>query len=84
MLGSILKKHQEVFKSELGKFSGYKAKIHVEENSQPHFCRARPVPLAMKPLVAKELDRLVEQGILEPVEFSDWVAPIVPVLKSDK
>ena len=84
MLRSILKKHQEVFKCELGKFSGYKAKIHIEENSQPHFCRTRPVPLAMKPLVAKELDRLVEQGILESVEFSDWAAPIVPVLKSDK
>jgi hypothetical protein len=27
---------------------------------------------------------LQEQGVLEPVEFADWAAPIVPVLKSDK
>ena len=26
----------------------------------------------------------MEQGILTPVQFADWGAPIVPVLKSDK
>ena len=30
------------------------------------------------------LKKLVEEGILEPVQFSEWTAPIVPVLKSDK
>ena len=32
----------------------------------------------------KELDRLVEQGTLNPVQFADWAAPIVPVLKGGK
>ena len=32
----------------------------------------------------KELDRLIELQIIEPVLFSDWSAPIVPILKSDK
>ena len=27
---------------------------------------------------------MVDQGILTPVQFADWVAPIIPVLKSDK
>ena len=30
-----------------------------------------------------ELERLQSQGIIEPVQFSDWAAPIVPVPKSD-
>ena len=30
-----------------------------------------------------ELELLQKQGIIEPVQFSDWAAPIVPVLKSD-
>ena len=30
------------------------------------------------------LDRLVAEGIIEPVQFADWAAPIVPVVKQDK
>ena len=32
----------------------------------------------------KELDRLVEEGTLEPVEYSEWASPIVAVLKPGK
>ena len=33
--------------------------------------------------VEKELDHLLTLGIIRPVQFSDWAAPIVPVLKGD-
>ena len=42
------------------------------------------MPYSMCSLVEKELDRLIQEGILEPVQFANWAAPIVPVLKSDK
>ena len=35
-------------------------------------------------MVDKELTRLVEEGTLEPVEHSEWAAPIVAVLKKKK
>ena len=38
----------------------------------------------MKEKIEQEIDRLVEVGIIEPIQLSDWAAPIVPVLKSDK
>ena len=31
----------------------------------------------------EELDRLQRNGIIEPVKFSKWATPIVPILKSD-
>ena len=37
----------------------------------------------MRAKVKEEIDGLVSEGILEPVEYADWVAPVVAVLKSD-
>ena len=76
-------KYAAVFKEELGKVKGYKAKIHLKENASPHFCKPRPVPFAIKEKVEQELRRLQDEGIISPVEFSEWAAPIVPVIKTD-
>ena len=50
----------------------------------PKFCKARPVPYALKGQVEEELVTLTREGILEPVEMAEWAAPIVPVVKTDK
>jgi len=83
-LQEIFESHQELFRDELGTLRGYKAKIFVDANVKPRYCKARTVPYSMRSLVEKELDRLIQEGILEPVQFANWAAPIVPVLKSDK
>ena len=56
----------------------------VDPNAQPRFCKARQVPYALRGKVEQELTRLTQEGILQPVQFAEWAAPIVPVLKSDK
>ena len=33
--------------------------------------------------IGVELKRLQEEGTIEPVQFSEWAAPIVPILKPD-
>ena len=62
---------------------GTQAKIQVNPKAQPHFHKARPVPFALKTKVEQELERLERERIITPVQFSDWAAPIVPVVKSD-
>ncbi|XP_038646334.1 uncharacterized protein K02A2.6-like, partial [Scyliorhinus canicula] len=43
----------------------------------------RPVPYALLEKVEGELTRLETLGIIRPVRFADWAAPIVPVIKPD-
>ena len=78
-----LSKHKGVFSPELGKAAHIEAKLQVEQDATPTFCKARKVPYALREKVENELKRLEANGIIEPVKFSNWAAPVVPVLKPD-
>jgi hypothetical protein len=80
---NVLNKHQDLFKDELGKLQGYQVHLAIKKGAQPKFCKARPVPLALKSKVSDELHRLEQTGVIERVTFSQWAAPIVPVMKQN-
>ena len=82
-LQGILDTYTTIFSSELGGLKGTNATIRVDPTAQPRFHKPRAVPYALKAKIEKELDRLIQQGVIEPIEFSEWAAPIVPVLKKD-
>ncbi|UYV79597.1 K02A2.6-like, partial [Cordylochernes scorpioides] len=44
---------------------------------------ARSLPFSLKKKVENEIDGMVNEGILQPIEYANWAAPIVPVLKKD-
>ena len=83
-LQNLLEKYDTVFQDKLGSFKGRQAKIEVDPDPIPHFCKARTLPYSMRAKVEEEIDRLVSEGILEPVEYADWAVPVVAVLKSDR
>ncbi|KAF4529376.1 hypothetical protein B566_EDAN015429 [Ephemera danica] len=62
---------------------GPSAHIHIKESAVPVFCKPRPVPFALKDLVAKQLDDMIKSKIIEPVKFSEWATPTVNLLKKD-
>jgi len=82
-LQTILEKHKEVFREELGSMKKITVKLHIKPDSKPVFMKARPVPYAIRPKVEADLDALVKYGVLEPVTTSEWATPIVPVTKKD-
>ena len=83
-LTNTLDQYREVFEDGLGTFQGFEAHLEIDPNAQPRFNKARSIPYSKRQGVEDELDRLVAEGTLEPVEYSDWAAPIVAVLKPDK
>ena len=77
----VLKNHQSVFQEGYGTLKSFKAKIQLREGEMPVFCKARPVPYALRETVEKELERLDASGIISEVEYSDRATPIVVVPK---
>ena len=60
-----------------------KVKLFVEDNSKPKFFKACTLPLALCDKVSDELDNLQANGVIVPVKFSPWAAPVVPIIKHD-
>ena len=65
----------DVFREELGKCKT-KAQLLVKQGTRPIFCRHRKIPFAREEAVNAELERLVQQGVLKKVDYSNWAAPI--------
>ncbi len=80
-LTEVLEKHKPIFRDDLGKVKNIVASLHIDEDVKPVFYKPRQVPMRDK--VNKELKRLEETDVIEPVQFSDWAAPIVSVMKPD-
>ena len=78
---NLKKQYHELFSEKIGKLKGFKAKIHVQHDAKPTFCKPRKVPFALE-AVSLELKRL-ENGVIESIPYSDWASPIVIVPKAD-
>ena len=59
------------------------AHLEVKAGVQPRFCKLRSVPFSLNPALEVDLSRLKSLGVIEPVEYSYWAAPVVPVAKKD-
>ena len=61
-----------------------KPRFMLDPAAVPRFNPARTVHYALQDKVEFELQRLLDEGTLEPVKLADWAAPIVAVVKCDK
>ena len=62
---------------------GAKPCVNVDKGVKPIFHKSRPELYSIKEKIETELERLVSENIFQPVEYSEWASPIVPVKKSD-
>ncbi|XP_061705624.1 uncharacterized protein K02A2.6-like [Cydia pomonella] len=81
---NLLDRYSEVFSGGLGRYLGGKATLRVREGATPVFRRARPMPYALRERVDAELDAMLRENIIEPVDCSEWASPLVPVNKADE
>ena len=62
---------------------GHEARITLTAEANPRFHRSRPVPYALQEKVNQELDRMQCEGVIRPVEKSDWATPVVVIRKGE-
>ncbi|KAL6419162.1 hypothetical protein ACFW04_014039 [Cataglyphis niger] len=55
----------------------------MKPNATLEFLKSRLIPFKLLTLLEKELDKLVQIGILTKVKKSEWATPIVPILKAN-
>jgi hypothetical protein len=82
-ISDVISRHKEIFDGTLGAFTGGRARLRLRPDAVPVFCRARPLPYALKDRVDAELDAMLRADVIEPVEHSDWATPLVIVNKPD-
>ncbi|XP_028172425.1 uncharacterized protein K02A2.6-like isoform X2 [Ostrinia furnacalis] len=83
IVNDVVDRYKELFDGGLGCFNGGRATLRIREGAAPVFCRARPLPYALRARVDAELDAMLRAGVIEPVDCSDWATPLVIVHKPD-
>ncbi|KAI7789804.1 hypothetical protein IRJ41_010978 [Triplophysa rosa] len=68
----------------LGCVKGFIHKVQVNPTVTPIRQKLRHLPLSIRKEVSTELDRLHKAGIIEAVDSSEWVSPLVVVRKCDR
>ncbi|XP_062542302.1 uncharacterized protein K02A2.6-like [Armigeres subalbatus] len=73
--------YPEVYKNGLEHCKKMKVRLYLKPDAKP-VCKPKcPVPFTSMEKIDAELDRLQSLGIITPVDFSQWAAPIVVVKK---
>ncbi|XP_065075015.1 uncharacterized protein K02A2.6-like [Ochlerotatus camptorhynchus] len=73
----------DVFTNRMGLCIKTQVYLTLKSDAQPVFKPKRPVSYNMEAVVEDELKRLEDLGIITPVTYGDWAAPIVVVRKPD-
>ncbi|XP_062558020.1 uncharacterized protein K02A2.6-like [Armigeres subalbatus] len=77
-------KFPNVFTDRLGLCTKMQVHLTLHDDARPVFKPKRPVSYSMEAVVEDELNRLQDKGIITPITYAEWAAPIVVVRKPDR
>lgn len=73
-----------MFQPSLGKVTGIEAKLNVVPGAIPKFSKPHSVPYALREAVEFQLRKMEANGVIMPVNYSEWAAPTVNIPKVDQ
>lgn len=82
-LQALLCRFDDIFNNSAGKLNIPPIKLHLKEDAQPVFARAREIPFALREAYATEIDKKIASGFYRKVDFSEWASTTHVVSKKD-
>ncbi len=74
----------KLFSGKLGQYVCQKISIALKDpNTPPIFCNPYPTPLIHQAIFKKELQHLINEGVLQRIPRSEWVFPTFLIPKKD-
>ena len=71
----LLNEFEDLFDGTLGDWNTEPVSFELKPDAKPYHSRAFPIPKVHKETILKEINRLVELGVLEWQPTSEWAAP---------
>ena len=83
-LTALLKEFNDVFEPSTGFMKGHVGHLYFKPDAVFKMNKPPPVPYAYRPLVKEELERLVQEGVITPVDVAEYTTtPLFVVPKSN-
>ena len=82
-LDSVHAEFPVLFSDKLGCAKKFFHEIHLHPDAKPVAYKLHPVPFSLHDKVSAELRKMQDDGIIEPIDASDWVNPLHYVAKKD-
>ena len=72
----LLKRYEDLFDGTLGTWQGNPYHVELKPGMRPYHAKPFPIPKAYEQTLRKEVDRLIQLGVLKKVNNSEWAAPL--------
>ena len=82
-LNDLLETHKELFSPGFETLKHIKGSFTMNSDANFVFLDVRTVPYSLRTRVEQELEKLQNDGIIEPISHSIWATPIVPAIKKN-
>ena len=80
----LLTKYEELFDGTLGDFKTDPVRLKLKKDAKPYHGRPYPIPHSQLDVFRKEVERLVELGVLKRQPESEWGSPTFIIPKKNK
>ena len=80
----LLIQHEELFDGTLGDWQDELVSFELKPDAKPYHGRPFPIPRVHRDTVKREVERLVEIGVLKPIQESEWAFPSFIIPKKSK